>query len=83
MLTIEVEDIYFLIGLSRQGDPISLTGSCGGDATTQELINCYYIPGTIFLGVMLLPSGVTRFVIRNIAPSANRSCSSGLNGSDP
>ena len=30
----------------------------------------------------LLPSGVTRFVIRNIAPSADRSFSSGLNGSD-
>ena len=31
----------------------------------------------------LLPSGVARFVVRNIAPSVDRSCSSGLNGSDP
>ena len=31
----------------------------------------------------LLPSKVARFVIMNIAPSADRSCSSGLNGSDP
>ena len=30
-----------------------------------------------------LPSGVAKFVVRNIAPSADRSCSSGLNGSDP
>ena len=30
----------------------------------------------------LFPSGVARFVTRNIAPSADRSCSSGLNGSD-
>ena len=27
ILTVEVEDIYFLAGLSRQGAPISLTGS--------------------------------------------------------
>ena len=46
MLTVEVEDIYFLTGLSRQGTPISLTGSRGGDVTTQELINHHYIPGT-------------------------------------
>ena len=26
--------------------------------------------------------GVTRFVVMNIAPSAGKSCSSGLNGSD-
>ena len=30
-----------------------------------------------------LPSGVAKFVIRNISLSADRSCSSGLNGSDP
>ena len=46
MLTIEVEDIYFLIGLSIWGAPISLTGSHGGDITTQELINRHCIPGT-------------------------------------
>ena len=31
----------------------------------------------------LLPNGVTTFVIRNIGPSADRSCSFGLNGLDP
>ena len=30
----------------------------------------------------LMPSWVARFVIRNIAPFTDRSCSSGLNGSD-
>ena len=39
ILTVEVEDIYFLIGLSRWGSPISLTGSHGGDITTRELID--------------------------------------------
>ena len=34
ILTVEVEDIYFLTSLSRQGVPISLTSSRGGDITT-------------------------------------------------
>ena len=32
---------------------------------------------------LVIPNGVTRFAIKNIAPSTNRSCSCGLNGSDP
>ena len=34
VLTIEVEDIYFLTGLSRKGSHVSLNGSLGGDVTT-------------------------------------------------
>ena len=46
ILTVEVEDIYFLTGLLRQSAPISLTGSCGGDITTRELIDRHCVPGT-------------------------------------
>ena len=46
VLTIEVEDIYVLTGLSRRGTSISLTGSHGGDMTTQELIDRHCLPGT-------------------------------------
>ena len=46
ILIVEVEDIYFLTGLSRWGDPISLNGSHGGDITTQELIDRHCLPGT-------------------------------------
>ena len=35
------------------------------------------------LKLALVPNGVTKFVVRKIAPSTDRSCSSGLNGSDP
>ena len=35
ILTVEVEDIYFLNFLSRWGAPISLTGSRGGDIITR------------------------------------------------
>ena len=50
MLTIEVEDIYYLTILLRRGAPISLTGSRGGDVTTQELIDRHCLPGTITSG---------------------------------
>ena len=46
VLTIEVEYIYFLTGLSRRGAPISLTGSHGGDMTTQELIDRHCLLST-------------------------------------
>ena len=46
ILTVEVEYIYFLTGLSRQGPPISLTGSRGGDITTRELIDRHCVAGT-------------------------------------
>ena len=45
IMTVEVEDIYFLTGFSRPGDPILLIGSRGGDITTQELIDHHCIPG--------------------------------------
>ena len=44
-MIVEVEDIYFLTGLLRRGAPILLTGSRGGDITTQELIEGHCIPG--------------------------------------
>ena len=46
ILIVEVEDIYFLTSLSRQGAPISLTSSHGGDITTRELIDRHCVPGT-------------------------------------
>ena len=46
ILIVEVEDIYFLTGLSRRGTPISLTGSRGGDITTRELIDRHCALGT-------------------------------------
>ena len=46
IITVEVKDIYFLTSLSRWGAPISLIGSCGGDITTQELIDRHCVAGT-------------------------------------
>ena len=46
ILTLEVEYIYFLTGLSRRGEPISLFVPQGGDITTHDLIDQYYFLGT-------------------------------------
>ena len=46
IMTVEVEDIYFLRGLSQWGAPISLTGSHGGEINTQGLIDIYCFLGT-------------------------------------
>ena len=50
ILTVEVEYIYFLIGLSRKSEHISLTGPRGGDVMTQELIDHHCFPGTQVYG---------------------------------
>ena len=50
VLTIEVEDIYFSMSLSRRGAPVSLSGSREGDVTTQELIHHYCEPSTKMSG---------------------------------
>ena len=50
ILTVEVEDIYFLTGLLIWSAPISLIGSCGGEITTRELIDRHCVPGTSTLG---------------------------------
>ena len=59
ILTMEVEDIYFLTGLSRRGAPISLIGSCGGEITTRELIDQYCVPRTGTLGKKIPIRAVT------------------------
>ena len=50
VLTVEVEEIYFLIDLSRRGAPISLNDPRGGEITTQGLIDRYYFPRTLMCG---------------------------------
>ena len=59
ILTVDVEDIYFLTGMSRQGEPISLTGSQGEDITTQELIVHHFYLGTK-MSVKNIPIKVVR-----------------------
>ena len=46
ILPIEIEDIYFLTGLSRRGRPMVLSKARGGDPSLDELIDQYYALGT-------------------------------------
>ena len=76
VLTVEVEEIYFLTGLSRRGENISLTGPQGGDITTQELIDRHYFLSTQMSGknipikeVMDLPIWTVIFTIQWVAGS--------------
>ena len=45
VLSITVEDVYFLAGSSRRGLPISLTGSTVGGETVRDYIMQYCYPG--------------------------------------
>jgi hypothetical protein len=45
-LTIDIEDIYFLTGLSRCGSRVSLTGSRGGGEPMDYYICHHCVPGT-------------------------------------
>jgi hypothetical protein len=46
-LTIEIEDIYFLMGLSRRGHQVSLTGFRAGGAKTEHLVRYHCVAGTM------------------------------------
>ena len=59
ILIVEVEDIYFLNGLSRWGAHISLTGSRGEDITTRELIYQHCVPSTCTSGKKIPIRAVT------------------------
>jgi hypothetical protein len=43
-LSLDIEDIYFLTGLSRRGYYVSLTGSRGGGLKMSEYCNLYCVP---------------------------------------
>ena len=66
ILTVEVEEIYFLTSLSRRGAPISLTSSRGGDITTRELIDRHCAPGTGTSGKNIPIKAVTDRALRTI-----------------
>ena len=76
ILTVELEDIYFLAGLSRWGEPIYFIDPRGGDITTQGLIDQYYFLGTQMSGkkipiknVMDLPFRMVLFTMQRISSS--------------
>ena len=47
-LTIDIEDIYFLTGLSRRGRQVVLSGPRGGEFSLDDMIDIYYSLGMHF-----------------------------------
>jgi hypothetical protein len=45
-LTIDIEDIYFLTGLSHRGSRVTLTGSRGGGEPMNYYVCHHCVPGT-------------------------------------
>ena len=45
-LTIDIEDIYFLTGLSQRGRPVVLSGARGGESSLDDFIDQYCALGT-------------------------------------
>ena len=76
-LSLDIEDLYFLTGLSRRGYYVSLTGSRGGGLKMSEYYNQYCVPeaerkkGKVFIwGVQDLTLRTILFTIAWIARSS-------------
>ena len=58
-LSIEVEDIYFIIGLSRRGEVVNLPSrGLGGGLTIDEYIVVYYFSKTQKVGSQILTNSI-------------------------
>ena len=58
-LSIEVEDIYFIIGLSRRGEMVNLRSrGPGGGLTIDEYIAVYYFPETKKVGSQISTNSI-------------------------
>ena len=46
ILPIEIEDIYFMTGLSMRGSPMVLSGARGGEGSLNDIIDMHFSLGT-------------------------------------
>jgi hypothetical protein len=65
-LTIDIEDMYFLTGLSRRGSYVSLIGSRRGGLTMSEYCNQYCVPEAERKKGKVSIWGVTDLTLRTI-----------------
>ena len=45
-LRVKIEDIYFIIGLSRRGEPVNFQHKATGGLNVEDYIRVYYAEGT-------------------------------------
>ena len=77
-LHIEVEDIYFITGISRRGDPVDLHGNHVGGLTIEDYIQVYYVEDAQKVGTQIpvrdlkdLYMKILLFTIGRVAGSAS------------
>ena len=72
-LNIEVEDIYFITGLSRRGEVVNLR-SCGpgGRLTIDEYIVVYFLPNIENVGSQILTNSIQILELKAILLALGR-----------
>jgi hypothetical protein len=66
MLNIELDDVYFLMGLSRRGAPILLSEQWATPHPTKEYVVEHYIPGSQLVGGQIVIKDVRDLALRSI-----------------
>ena len=77
-IRIEVEDIYFITGLSRRGEPVDLHGKPLGGLTVEDYVHVYCVEGSKKVGTQIaikdlrdLHMKILLFTIGRVAGSAS------------
>ena len=70
-LELKIDDIYFIMGLSRRGTLVNLEGTVrGGDPLSmQDYVNIYCFPRTQKLGTQVPISQITSFPLKFLVSS--------------
>jgi len=78
IISLDIEDTYFLMGLSRHGSHVTLTGNRGGGLPMSEYVRRYCEPGVerckgkvSIIGVLDLPLWTIIFTISRMAGSVS------------
>jgi hypothetical protein len=72
-LRIEVEDIYFLTGLSRQGEVVNLKSrGVGSGMKIEEYIDAHYVAGTPKVGIQVPIQAINNLSLKIIVLVLNK-----------
>jgi hypothetical protein len=66
MLEIDMDDVYFLMGLSRRGAPILLSGHRSTPQPTEAYVAQYCVPGSCLVGGRIVIKDVMDLSLRSI-----------------
>ena len=73
LLSLKVEDIYFIIGLSCQGEVVNLRARrVGGGLTIEEYIIVYYLPDTEKIGSQVPVNSIQNLGLKAILLALGR-----------